>query len=102
MGNLIEKNLTTAVLVYLDRKKTRSYVGRLTRKIESNKTKFCFEYDHQYLKRKYAIPLGPELPLSQTIYKSENLFTSFQDRIPSRDNPAYPDYCKEAGISVDE
>lgn len=99
MSNFSEANTIKAVLVYLDRKKTRSYVGRLTRKIEKNKVLFFFEYDQHYLKRKYAIPLGPELALAQTTYKSENLFDSFQDRIPSKENPAYPDYCKEAGIS---
>jgi len=91
-----------SVLVYLDRKKTRSFVGKLTSEKTNEEIFFYFKYDPKYLKRKYAIPLGPDLPLSLKLFESTKLFPSFQDRIPSKENPAYSDYCKEAGISVRE
>jgi len=98
----MKNDTVAAISIYLDRKKTRTYVGKLTMGIEKEKITFYFEYDLKYLKRKYAIPLGPELPLLAKHYKSTSLFPSFQDRIPSRENPAYADYCKEAGILEQE
>jgi len=55
-----------------------------------------------YLRSPKAIPLGPEMPLIRRIYESEQLFRPFSDRIPSRENPAFPEYCRSAGISTDE
>jgi HipA-like protein len=63
---------------------------------------FHFEYDLDYLRARAAIPLGPEMPLTRRIYQSDRLFRPFADRIPSRENPAYSEYCKSAGISEDE
>ncbi len=88
----------TAVLVYLERRKTRQLVGRLYR----NKNKFIFEYDEKYLYAKNNVSLGPEFPLTQRKFESHNLFVPFSDRIPSIENPAYPEYCVAMGISVSE
>jgi len=98
--DLSTKNIT-AVDVYGERSKARQYVGRLTRKAENEKI-FQFEYDKNYMTGKTSIPLGPELPLYQQLHESEVLFESFIDRIPSRENPAYVDYCALMQISVDE
>lgn len=87
-----------AVDVYLARIKTREYVGRLSYKNE----KFIFTYDDSYLNNKRSISLGPDLPLSKKEFVSTQLFPTFHDRIPSRENPAYEEYCKMAGIDVSE
>ncbi len=81
--------------VYLQKRKSREYVGRLTKK---NQT-YIFEYKDTYIYKERAIPLGPDLPLSSKIHKSKIFFPSFEDRIPSKKNPAYPEYCKMVGIS---
>jgi len=51
-----------------------------------------------------GIPLGPDLPYSRLPIESESgkLFGTILDRIPSKENPAYPDYCYSQGISPDE
>ncbi len=90
------------VLVYLEKRRTRIFVGTLTGELNTNKKQFYFEYDLKYLNSKAVIPLGPELPLTQQYYQSSTLFTAFQDRIPSKDNPAYLDYCKALEISEQE
>lgn len=86
------------VRIFLESRRKRSFVGILTKK----EGKFHFEYDRSYLNARNAIPLGPEMPLTRAIYDSEALFVPFLDRIPSRENPAYPEYCQAMGISVDE
>lgn len=87
-----------AVDVYLERHKTRQYVGQLM-KVQQG---FHFVYDNAYFNSRNVIPLGPELPLTKKSFDSGSLFSSFSDRIPSRDNPAYPEYCASVGISPDE
>lgn len=87
-----------AIDVYLARIKTREYVGRLSYK-DSN---FIFTYSDLYLNNRRSIPLGPDLPLSKKEFVSTQLFPTFHDRIPSRENPAYEEYCKMAGIDVSE
>lgn len=91
-----------AVQVFLEKRKTRVSVGKLTRKKKDGKISYHFEYDFSYLTNKSAIPMGPELPLIKEFYDSSVLFPSFQDRIPSKENPAYVDYCRAMGISVEE
>lgn len=90
------------VEVYAEGRKRREFVGALRR--DPATQRFRFEYDRAYLRSKRAIPLGPELNFSQPVYVSEPgvLFPSFADRIPSRQNPAYAEYCASAGISVEE
>ena len=87
-----------AVDLYLEKKVSKIYVGRL----EMIKKHYVFTYDLKYLYTKNIIPLGPEHPLTQQKYKSKILFPFFVDRIPERANPAYPDYCNMQGITVDE
>lgn len=84
--------------VYLQKRKSREYVGQLTRK---NST-FIFTYNDAYIYKETAIPLGPDLPLSSKKHTSKVLFPSFEDRIPSKHNPAYREYCKMVGISPTE
>ncbi len=86
------------VQVYLELKKSRLFVGVLKKVGE----KFIFCYEQKYLRERNAIPLGPEMPLTRLKYESERLFVPFTDRIPTRENPAYPDYCRTMGIDVNE
>lgn len=86
------------VNVFLEKRKTRLYVGSLSR---VNK-KLVFTYDTHYFKTKNVIPLGPEFPLTQKEFISDRLFPSLEDRIPSRQNPAYPEYCLAMGIDPKE
>ena len=83
-----------AIDFYLELKKSRRYVGRLTKE----KGRFVFQYDKSYLESGGAIALGPDIPLSKDKKASLKLFPSLADRIPSKRNPAYVDYCKSAGI----
>jgi transcriptional regulator with XRE-family HTH domain len=91
-----------AVEIFLEKRKTRIYVGRLTQEIKNKKTNYHLEYDLPYLTNRAAIPLGPEFPLTNQFYDAPILFPSFQDRIPPRENPAYIDYCKMEGVSIEE
>jgi len=84
--------------IYAEFKKSRLFVGVLTREEEGYK----FEYDTAYLHEKNAISVGPELPLTRKVFFSETLFNSFVDRIPSKRNPAYNEYCAHVGIDPDE
>lgn len=86
------------VKVFLERKVRRQYVGLLTKQ----ENDFVFEYSHTYLNARDIIPLGPEMPLTKRTYRSLTLFVPFMDRIPSRQNPAYDEYCKSTGISTEE
>lgn len=84
--------------VFLEKRKTRQHVGILKRE----NTKLVFRYDESYFRAKNIIPLGPEFPLTQREFSSENLFPSLEDRIPSLQNPAYPEYCLALGIDPKE
>lgn len=86
--------------IFLEKRKTRLYVGRLSFLKEVGV--FEFVYDDAYLYSKNIIPLGPEFSLTKRVHRSPTLFPSLQDRIPSRDNPAYPEYCNAMGISIEE
>lgn len=88
-----------SVLVYLERRKSRKFVGELS--YNSKEKSYVFQYDKKYLGSK-LIPLGPELPLSRKRYVSKKLFEPFVDRIPSKENPAYKDYCAAENIDVEE
>ncbi len=89
-----------SIAVFLEKRKTRVYVGTLTY-LKAERV-FEFTYDEAYLYAKKIIPLGPEFPLTQRSFRSKNLFPSLQDRIPSKENAAYPDYCRAMGIAVEE
>jgi HipA-like protein len=82
--------------VFLERFQTRTYVGKL----KKEKDQFHFSYDPIYLKAKNILPLGPEFPLTQMEFFSQELFPSFADRLPDPDNPAYAEHCTAAKIIV--
>lgn len=84
--------------IFLEKRRIRLHVGVLNR----INGKLVFTYDTQYFKAKNIIPLGPEFPLTQKQFISERLFPSFEDRIPSLQNPAYPEYCLAMGVDPKE
>jgi HipA-like protein len=88
--------------VYSELRKSKTFVGTLTFQTKSNR--FRFEYDLRYLRSRSAIPLGTEFPLSKQVHisKKYELFPTLIDRIPSKENPAYPEYCESQGISPSE
>lgn len=88
-----------SVLVYLEKRKSRKFVGELTYNFK--KHIYVFVYDKAYLHAN-LIPLGPELPLSPKKFSSPTLFEPFIDRLPSRENPAYREYCEAENIEVSE
>lgn len=96
--NAVKSNILS-VLVYLERRKSRKLVGELT--YSAKEKAYIFQYDKKYLHAN-LIPLGPELPLCRKRFVSKRLFESFVDRLPSRENPAYSDYCVAEGIDVNE
>lgn len=87
------------VQVMLEREASVQLVGNLSIKEDGE---FYFEYDMGYLRSPNVISLGPEMPLTRRIYRSNQLFRPFSERIPSRENPAFPEYCQSVGISIDE
>ena len=87
-----------AIDVYLQKTKARQYVGRLSKV----KRHFVFEYDEGYWYSGHPLPFGPDLPISKQRHSSVRLFPSFEDRIPSKKNPAYREYCQSVGISPSE
>ncbi|OFZ54402.1 MAG: hypothetical protein A2428_16055 [Bdellovibrionales bacterium RIFOXYC1_FULL_54_43] len=88
--------------IYSEVRKRRVYVGRLS--FEADNDLYIFRYDPRYAASRTAIPLGPELDLFKKAHTSKRgkLFPSLQDRIPSRENPAYVEYCRSQGISQNE
>ena len=88
--------------IYHEGRRRRLLVGALVFNRKSKR--FALTYDAKYLRQKQSVPLGPELPLTKQVHQSKpnELFPSFADRIPSRENPAYVDYCASAGIDIDE
>lgn len=96
--NKIKQEKIKAVDVYFQKRKSRKYVGQLFRKDD----KFIFIYSDLYLLDEKSIPIGPDLPLSKKKFTSNNLFHSFEDRIPSKNNPAYAEYCEMVGIKSSE
>jgi HipA-like protein len=86
------------IFVFLEKRKTQTLVGSLY-KIDR---KLVFTYEDSYFNAKHSIPLGPEFPLTQKQFSSDKLFPSLEDRIPSTQNPAYPEYCLAMGIDPNE
>lgn len=84
--------------VYLEYATKRIYVGELKKNIKG----YTFTYDDRYLESDGAISVGAELDLFSKTHHSTELFSSFEDRIPSRSNPAYKDYVNHFGLSLEE
>ena len=95
------KVVSNQLNVFSEGRKRRQFVGALT--WDESKNIFVFKYDPKYAKSKTAIPIGKELDLfKKTNVAKGKLLPSFADRIPSKENPAYVDYCRSQGIDVDE
>jgi HipA-like protein len=87
------------IKVYLEKKsRKREFVGRL----ERTNNNYQFFYEESYLNCSKSIPLGPELPLTKREFTSSILFPSLADRIPSKENAAYREYCDQFGINPEE
>jgi HipA-like protein len=84
--------------IYLESKKDKILVGILERK----KDEYVFSYNEKYYYSESPLQIGPELSLKKRIHKSKELFSIFNDRIPSRKNAAYEEYCRSVGIDKDE
>lgn len=84
--------------VFLEKRVSRMHVGVLFKR----KGKLIFKYNDVYFKARNVIPLGPEFPLTQREFVSTKLFPSFEDRLPSKQNPAYIEYCNAVGIDPKE
>ncbi|MFH0799388.1 MAG: HipA N-terminal domain-containing protein [Pseudomonadota bacterium] len=86
------------ILVFSQTATKRVFVGTLRR----SEGQFRFEYDKAYRRMKGAVALGPEFELWKESFESKPLFPSIADRIPSPQNPAYADYCRQWGIPEGE
>lgn len=84
--------------IYLESSSHKKLVGTLERK----NNEYIFTYDEDYYYSEKPLQLGPELSLKQRTYKSPKLFNLFKDRIPSRENEAFNEYCFDVGIDPDE
>jgi len=65
-----KKNKIIAVDVFIDKRKSRIFVGRLSRKKQKNEAlaEYKFEYDDKYLYSRYPVSIGHELPLTQKVF----------------------------------
>lgn len=91
----------TQLNVFSESRKRRVFVGTL--QWDNSKNTFEFKYDAKYVRSPKAIPVGKELGLFKKTHISKGkLFPSFVDRIPPKSNPAYTEYCRAQGISVEE
>jgi HipA-like protein len=89
------------LLVYIEGRKRKQFVGLLHYDLKEDN--YIFTYEKKYLTNNTSIPLGPDIPLTKVKHESQGkLFPSFIDRIPSKRNPAYEDYCAQQGISPKE
>ncbi|MFI4956629.1 MAG: HipA N-terminal domain-containing protein [Gammaproteobacteria bacterium] len=88
--------------VYAETAKRRYFVGVLSYRPENDTYEFL--YDHDYMRLRSAISLGPDIPFQNlpVVSKIGRLFGTMEDRIPSKENPAYVDYCHSQGISPKE
>lgn len=88
--------------IYHEGNKRRIFVAELI--YLKNLDQYELTYDEKYANSKSAIPVGPDLSLLHLKHKSEQgkIFSSFLDRIPDPENPAYPEYCEHTGIAVNE
>jgi len=88
--------------IFHEGRKRRIFVGELC--YNKEKDNYELSYDKQYANSNNAIPVGPELDLFKLHHQSKKgeLFPSFMDRIPLKDNPAYKDYCSSQGIALNE
>lgn len=88
--------------IFHEIRKKRIFVGEL--QYIKDRDQYALIYDDKYLNLKKAIPISPDLDLFKKKHLSSKgkLFLALQDRIPSRENPAYEDYCYSQKVSVNE
>lgn len=93
-----------AIRVINDNRKTKKQepVGVLALLDTEHGPEWEFKYEDSWLRAKHRIPVGMDLPLSPNPYRSKQLFITFEERLPFRENRAYKDYCESWHISVDE
>ena len=93
-----------SVKVFNDNRKTnvQEPVGTLSLVDTENGPEWEFKYDESWLKTKHRIPVGMDLPLRAESYISKKLFVTFEERLPSKENGAYRDYCESWRIGVEE
>ncbi|MCK5786399.1 MAG: HipA N-terminal domain-containing protein [Candidatus Sabulitectum sp.] len=92
-----------ALAVFAEGRRTRKLAGILKRGTDASGAEgFQFTYEDNYLEWSRAVAVGPEMPLTERSFFSPLLFPSFRDRIPSKENPAYGEYCAATGIEVEE
>ena len=96
----LPKNIV-GIDIYLEFRKTRRHVGQL-KKLNAKDKCYIFTYDINYMDQPSSIEIGPDLPLTRRVYKSKTMFKSIEDRIPSKGNPSYVEYCEDVGISPTE
>lgn len=99
MSSLIKLDKNRLAIFHEGRKK-RVFVGELFYDKTNQHYELC--YDPGYTQLSNAIALGPELSLFQQRHHSDKLFASFVDRLPVKNNPAYEDYCRTQGVSIEE
>lgn len=98
MQDKIDYTRIIGIKVFLEIVSKRILVGDLLYKTGN----YVFTYDDKYLNYKKAIPLGPELPLTKQSFQDTKIFESFWDRIPSKHNLFYPEYCRQFNIDPNE
>ena len=98
MQDKIDYTKIIGIKVFLEIVSKRILVGDLVYKTGN----YVFTYDDKYLNYKKAIPLGPELPLTKQSFQDTKIFESFWDRIPSKHNLFYPEYCRQFNIDPNE
>ncbi len=97
------KKAIEAIEIYVEGRRIRKLAGILRRENNSfGEAGYRFTYEDDYLKWEKAVSVGPELPLTGRSYFGIELFPSFLDRIPSKKNPAYAEYCLATGIEINE
>jgi HipA-like protein len=101
MSNYKKPNVV-AVDVFAESRKSRRYVGRLSKELTEKVPRFVFRYDPKYLRARFSLAVGPELPLTRREYFSPQLFPSFTDRLPSPENPAYQEYLDKFNLLPSE
>lgn len=84
--------------IYLEGKKKKNFVGELKR----IKNGYQFSYDSEYYYSENPLQIGPGLGLEKQVHESKEMFSIFLDRIPSRKNAAYNEYCESVGIDSKE
>lgn len=96
--SLLRADAPKIIHVWSQTRNKRVFVGKIFQKNGC----YIFEYDNRYRRSKGAVPLGAEFPLVRKMFSSKHIFPTLTDRIPSKQNPAYADYCAQWAIDPEE